>query len=102
LKQQRDKLKQYQKKLTLQLEKEKELARELLKQGKKEQAKLLLKKKRFAESMLVKTDAQMDNLEQMVVQICSIDLSCRHALRSIQSRYTHWSLPKLNFKLLRV
>lgn len=29
-------------------------------------AKLLLKKKRFAESMIEKTEAQLDNLEQMV------------------------------------
>lgn len=36
LKQQRDKLKQYQKKITLQLEKEKQLAKQLLKDGKKE------------------------------------------------------------------
>jgi charged multivesicular body protein 6 len=83
LKQQRDKLKQYQKKLTLQLEKEKELARELLKQGKKEQAKLLLKKKRFAESMLVKTDAQMDNLEQMVhsLEFAQIELQVVEGLK---------------------
>ncbi|KAF5907447.1 charged multivesicular body protein 6 [Clarias magur] len=36
LKQQRDKLKQYQKKITLQLEKERQLAKQLLKDGKKE------------------------------------------------------------------
>lgn len=36
LKQQRDKLKQYQKKITLQLEKERLLAKQLLKDGKKE------------------------------------------------------------------
>lgn len=36
LKQQRDKLKQYQKRITLQLEKEKLLAKQLLKDGRKE------------------------------------------------------------------
>lgn len=36
LKQQRDKLKQYQKRITLQLDKERELAKQLLKDGKKE------------------------------------------------------------------
>lgn len=36
LKQQRDKLKQYQKRITLQLEKERLLAKQLLKDGKKE------------------------------------------------------------------
>ena len=36
LKQQRDKLKQLQKKITIQMEKEREQARQLLKEGKKE------------------------------------------------------------------
>ena len=36
LKQQRDKLKQYQKRITLQLEKERHLAKQLLKDGRKE------------------------------------------------------------------
>ncbi|KAK6187586.1 hypothetical protein SNE40_005579 [Patella caerulea] len=69
LKIQRDKLKQYQKKITIQLEKERELARTLLKEGKKDKAKLLLRKKKFQEGMLVKTDGQLDNIEQMVSNI---------------------------------
>ncbi|XP_023225222.1 charged multivesicular body protein 6-A-like [Centruroides sculpturatus] len=66
LKQQRDKLKQYQKRITVNLEKERALAKTLLQDGKKEKAKLLLRKKRFAEQMLAKTDGQLVNLEQMV------------------------------------
>ncbi|MCI4384502.1 hypothetical protein PGIGA_G00039360 [Pangasianodon gigas] len=69
LKQQRDKLKQYQKKITLQLEKERQLAKQLLKDGKKEKALLLLKKKRFQEQLLDKTDNQISNLERMVQDI---------------------------------
>ncbi|KAG1676721.1 Charged multivesicular body protein 6 [Nymphon striatum] len=69
LKQQRDKLKQYQKKIILNLEKEKEVARQLLKNGKKDKALLLLKKKKFQEQMLTKTDSQLDNLETMVHDI---------------------------------
>jgi len=65
LKTQRDKLKQYQKKIQLNLEKERELAKKLLKDGKKDRALLLLKKKRAQESMLAKTDNQLDNLEQL-------------------------------------
>lgn len=65
LKQQRDKLKQYQKKIGINLEKERSLAKQLLQNGKKERAKLLLKKKRFMEQMLEKTDAQLMNLENM-------------------------------------
>ncbi|KAK3560069.1 hypothetical protein QTP86_033792 [Hemibagrus guttatus] len=69
LKQQRDKLKQYQKRITLQLEKERQLAKQLLKDGKKEKAILLLKKKRFQEQLLDKTENQISNLERMVQDI---------------------------------
>uniref|UniRef100_UPI00398EA0EE charged multivesicular body protein 6 n=1 Tax=Pristiophorus japonicus TaxID=55135 RepID=UPI00398EA0EE len=69
LKQQRDKLKQYQKRIAIQLEKERELARQLLRGGKKEKAKLLLKKKRYQEQLLDKTEVQISNLEQMVQDI---------------------------------
>ena len=66
LKQQRDKLKQYQKKVTAQLDRDREVARKLLKDGKKDKAKLMLRKKKFAESLLDKTDGQLDNLEKLV------------------------------------
>ncbi|XP_078081843.1 charged multivesicular body protein 6 [Mustelus asterias] len=69
LKQQRDKLRQYQKKIAIQLEKERELARQLLRGGKKEKAKLLLKKKRYQEQLLDKTEVQISNLEKMVQDI---------------------------------
>uniref|UniRef100_A0A1A7Y2X6 Charged multivesicular body protein 6 n=1 Tax=Iconisemion striatum TaxID=60296 RepID=A0A1A7Y2X6_9TELE len=66
LKQQRDKLRQYQKKINLQLEKERALAKQLLKDGKKEKALLLLKKKRYQDQLLDKTENQISNLERMV------------------------------------
>ncbi|XP_059141580.1 charged multivesicular body protein 6-B-like [Physella acuta] len=66
LKQQRDKLKQYQKKITAQLERDKEVARALLKDGKKDKAKLMLRKKKFQESLLSKTDGQLENIERLV------------------------------------
>ncbi|KAK7939770.1 hypothetical protein WMY93_003096 [Mugilogobius chulae] len=69
LKQQRDKLKQYQKRITLQLEKERHLAKKLIKDGKKEKALLLLKKKRYQDHLLEKTENQISNLEQMVQDI---------------------------------
>ncbi|XP_020790467.1 charged multivesicular body protein 6-like [Boleophthalmus pectinirostris] len=69
LKQQRDKLKQYQKRITLQLEKERLLAKQLVKDGKKKKALLLLKKKRYQDQLLDKTDNQISNLEQMVQDI---------------------------------
>ncbi|XP_030151912.1 charged multivesicular body protein 6 [Lynx canadensis] len=69
LKQQRDKLKQYQKRITQQLEREREIARQLLRDGRKERAKLLLKKKRYQEQLLDKTENQITSLETMVQNI---------------------------------
>ena len=69
LKKQRDQLKQYQKRINRDLEKEKELAKKLLKEGKKDRAKLLLRKKKFQEGLLDKTDAQLDQLERLVHDI---------------------------------
>ena len=69
LKKQRDQLKQYQKRINNDLEKEKELAKKLLKEGKKDRAKLLLRKKKFQEGLLEKTDAQLDQLERLVHDI---------------------------------
>ncbi|PWA17833.1 hypothetical protein CCH79_00008358 [Gambusia affinis] len=69
LKQQRDKLKQYQKRITLLLDKERLLAKQLLKDGKKEKALLLLKKKRYQDQLLQKTESQISNLEHMVQDI---------------------------------
>ncbi|XP_037647062.1 charged multivesicular body protein 6-like [Sebastes umbrosus] len=69
LKQQRDKLKQYKKRITLQLDKERLLAKQLLKDGRKEKALLLLKKKRYQDQLLDKTENQISNLERMVQDI---------------------------------
>lgn len=69
LKQQRDKIQQYQKKIETNLEKERQLAKQLIKDGKKDRALLLLKKKRFQEQLLQRTDGQLDNLEKMVSEL---------------------------------
>jgi len=66
LKRQRDKLQQYQKKIETSLERDRELAKKLLKDGKKDRAKLLLRKKKYQEGLLTRTDGQLDNLQQLV------------------------------------
>lgn len=83
LKQQRDKLKQYQKRITLQLERERQVAKQLLHDGKKEKAKLLLKKKRYQEQLLEKTDNQISNLEKMVgdIEFAQIELKVIEGLK---------------------
>lgn len=45
------------------------MAKQLLQDGKREKAKLLLKKKHYLEGLLDQTDTQMDNLAQMVENI---------------------------------
>ncbi|KAF4084867.1 hypothetical protein AMELA_G00111010 [Ameiurus melas] len=84
LKQQRDKLKQYQKKITLQLGKERQLAKQLLNDGKKEKALLLLKKKRFQEQLLDKTENQISNLERMVqdIEFAQIEMKVIEGLKA--------------------
>ncbi|XP_022192982.2 charged multivesicular body protein 6 [Nilaparvata lugens] len=66
MKQQRDKLKQYQQRIERTLENERLLAKKLLNEGKRDRAKLLLKKKRYQEQLLSRTDGQLENLETLV------------------------------------
>lgn len=66
LKLQRDKLQQYQKRIELTLETDRQMAKKLLSEGKKDRAKLLLRKKKYQESLLTRTDGQLDNLQTLV------------------------------------
>lgn len=70
--------------ITVQLGKERELAKQLLRDGKRERAKLLLKKKRYLESLLDKTDQQLDNLQQMVdnIEFAQIELKVVEGLKT--------------------
>jgi len=65
LKKQRDQLKQYQRRIEGVLEKDRELARRLLKEGKKDRAKLLLRKKKYQEGLIDQTAGQLDNIEKL-------------------------------------
>lgn len=66
LKQTRDKIKQYQRRIEQGIEKERQIAKTLLEKGQRDRALLLLRKKKFQEQILSKTDGQLDNLERMV------------------------------------
>jgi len=63
MKNQRDKLRQYQKKITVITDREKEIAKECLQRGDKKKALLALRRKKYQESLLAKTDAQLAQLE---------------------------------------
>ncbi|XP_046998448.1 charged multivesicular body protein 6-A isoform X1 [Schistocerca americana] len=84
LKQQRDKLKQYQKRVESMLEKDRLLARKLLQDGKKERAKLILRKKKFQEQLLEKTDGQLENLQRLVhdLEFAQIEIQVLDGLRA--------------------
>ncbi|KAI9479624.1 Snf7 family [Zychaea mexicana] len=69
LKLQRDKLKKYQKGINAVLEKEVQVARTALSQGNKKKALLALKKKKYQEQLLEKTDQQLVNLEELTQSI---------------------------------
>ncbi|KAK6728069.1 hypothetical protein RB195_005617 [Necator americanus] len=66
LKTQRDKIKQFIRRKEKCMERERELARQLIKEGRKDRALLLLKKKRYQENVIEQTLRQLDNIDRMV------------------------------------
>ncbi|XP_063361727.1 charged multivesicular body protein 6-A-like [Cydia amplana] len=84
LKQQRDKLKQYQKKIEINLERDRQFAKRLLAEGKREKAKSLLKKKRYQEQLLQNTDAQLEQLEQLThdLEFAQIEIQVLDGLKT--------------------
>jgi hypothetical protein len=69
MKNQRDKLRQYQKRITVLTDREKEIAKECLAKGQTDKAKLALRRKKYQESLLSKTDAQLAQLEQLTSDV---------------------------------
>jgi charged multivesicular body protein 6 len=63
MKNQRDKLRQYQKRITVLTDREKEIAKECIAKGQTDKAKLALRRKKYQESLLSKTDSQLAQLE---------------------------------------
>ncbi|KKA27219.1 hypothetical protein TD95_003333 [Thielaviopsis punctulata] len=69
MKLQRDKLHQYQKRITVLTTKETEIAKQMLAKGDKPRALLALRRKKYQETLLSKTDAQLEQLEQLVSSV---------------------------------
>lgn len=69
LKIQRDKLQQYQKRITILTDKETDIARQMLAKGDKPRALLALRRKKYQQSLLAKTDAQLEQLEQLTASV---------------------------------
>jgi len=62
---QRDKLKTYQKRIQIVLDREKEVAQECLRNGQKDKALLALRKRKYQEQLFKKTDGHLETLEQL-------------------------------------
>ncbi|PLB34614.1 ESCRT-III subunit protein VPS20 [Aspergillus candidus] len=66
LKNQRDKLRQYQRRITGLTDRETEIAKKCLAQNDRRRALLALRRKKYQESLLAKTDSQLETLEKLV------------------------------------
>lgn len=84
LKVQRDRLKHYQVKIQVVLDREHELAKEQLRLGNKDRALLALKKKRYQEQLLEKSNAQLFNLEHMCssIEFAQVELQVLDGLKA--------------------
>jgi charged multivesicular body protein 6 len=69
LKNQRDKLRQHQKRITVLTDRETAIAKACLAQNDRRHALLALRRKKYQESLLTKTDAQLAQLEQLTSQV---------------------------------
>ncbi len=69
MKLQRDKLQQYQKRITVITDRETAVAKECLRNGDKARALLALRRKKYQESLLSKTDAQLAQLEVLTSDV---------------------------------
>ncbi|KAI0004220.1 Snf7 family [Russula compacta] len=83
LKIQRDKLKQYQKKIQVVLDREHEIAKQQLAAGHKDRALVALRRRKYQEGLLVKTDSQLEGLEQLVstIEFSHVQVSVLHGLK---------------------
>lgn len=82
LKLQRDKLKQYQKKIQAVLDREHAIAKAQIAEGKQDRALIALRRRKYQQSLLTKTDAQLENLEQLVstIEFSLVEVSVLHGL----------------------
>lgn len=69
LKQQRDKIRMYQKRTELELDKSKETALKLFQNDMKERALIVMKRRKCMQDIIHRTDKQLETLEQLVSEI---------------------------------
>jgi len=83
LKIQRDKVRQYQKRIQFILDREHEIAKQHLAAGHKDRALVALRRRKYQEGLLGKTDGQLENLEQLVstIEFSLVEISVLHGLK---------------------
>lgn len=83
MKNQRDKLHQYQKRITGLTDRETAIAKQCLARGDKVKALLALRRKKYQESLLVKTDAQLEQLQKLTsdVEFASVQKDVLYGLQ---------------------
>ncbi|KAJ7357251.1 Snf7 family [Mycena albidolilacea] len=83
LKLQRDKLKQYQKKIQVVLEREHVIAKTHLAAGNRDRAVIALRRRKYQQSLLLKTDGQLETLEELVstIEFSLVEVSVLHGLK---------------------
>jgi charged multivesicular body protein 6 len=69
LKIQRDKLRQYRKRITVLTDRETAIAKECLARDDRKRALLALRRKKYQESLLIKSEKELDQLEQLINQV---------------------------------
>jgi len=76
-------LKQYQKKIQVVLDREHEIAKTNLAAGQKDRAVIALRRRKYQQGLLSKTDGQLENLEQLVstIEFSLVEVSVLHGLK---------------------
>ncbi|KAF8922701.1 Snf7 family [Mucidula mucida] len=82
LKIQRDKLRSYQKQIQVVLDRENVIAKQHLASGQKDRALIALRRRKYQQSLLVKTDTQLETLEQLVstIEYSLVEISVMHGI----------------------
>jgi len=83
LKLQRDRIRQYQIKIQNVLDGEQDAAKACLRAGQKDRALLALRRRKYQETLLLKTDEQLENLEGLVstIEFSLVEMSVLHGLQ---------------------
>ncbi|PNF22478.1 hypothetical protein B7P43_G15072 [Cryptotermes secundus] len=75
-KQQRDNIKKYQKKIEENLQNDRQLARKLLKDGQRDHAKIVLRRTKWQEQILQKTECRLNTLERLLTNMELSQIIC--------------------------